>query len=289
MSDPEIQRPVASTGTQILRLIDAVGAPLTELGRRYARWADDNQETIQRFLAGVVAFKVWVIDDITAEDGAELRAVVFDVEILRTVIRHGWYPTANMSAGQVADLAGELEDPDEERAASAHEVFINKFREDADTIEQRLATQFPDRAQAISDAFAAHRQAKFSLSIPVFLAQADGITSDRLGETLFSSKTIQMAEGLASEVKEGILRKLFLGLMWSEWPLALPVNQRPDNFSGLNRHQVMHGEVSDYGTEVNSLQAMALLNFCSFILTAQPVPMAPAGAEPPGGPHGSAF
>ena len=279
MSDPETQRPVASTATKILHLVDALGAPLAELSRRWMMWADDNQETIQRVLAGVEAFKVWVIDDITAEDGSELRAVVFDAETLRAVIRHGWYPTADMSGGGVAYLAGELDDPDEERVASAHQVFINKFREDADTIEQRLAAQFPDRAQVISDAFAAHRQDKFSLSVPVFLAQADGIAWDRLGRTLFSSKTIQEAEGLASGVKEGILRKLFLGLMWPEWPLVLPVSQRPDDFSGLNRHQVLHGEVSDYGTEVNSLQAMALLNFCSFILKAQPVLTTRAGTE----------
>ena len=73
---------------------------------------------------------------------SELRAVVFDPETLRAVIRHGWYPTADMSGGGVAYLAGELDDPDEERVASAHQVFINKFREDADTIEQRLAAQF---------------------------------------------------------------------------------------------------------------------------------------------------
>ena len=230
-------------------------------------WAEENQETIQEVLAGVVAFKVWVIDDITAEDGSELRAAVFDPEILRTVIRHGWYPTANMSGGEVAFLAGALEDPDEERAASAHQVFIYKFREEAVTIEQRLTTQFPDRAQVISDAFAAHHQDKFSLSIPVFLAQVDGIAWDHLGRSLFSSKTIQEAEGLASGIKEGILRELFLGLMWSGWPHALHVSQRPDNFSGLNRHQVMHGEVSDYGTEINSLQAMVLLNFCSLMLS----------------------
>ena len=155
-----------------------------------------------------------------------------------------------------------------ERAASARQVFINKFREDTDTIKQRLATQFPDRAQVIIDAFAAHRQSKFNLSVPVFLAQADGIAWDRLGKTLFSSKTIQEPEDLASKVNEGILRKLFLGLMWPEWPLALPESQRPEDFSGLNRHQVLHGEVADYGTEANSLQAMALLNFCSFILKA---------------------
>lgn len=272
MSDPEPQRPVAGTATQFLRLVEAVGAPLAELGRRWLVWAEDNQETIQGILASVEAIKVWVIDDIAAEDGSELRAAVFDPEPLRTVIRHGWYPTANMSGGGVAYLAGELKDPDEERVASAHQVFINKFREEADTIEQRLMTQFPDRAQVISDAFAAHHQQKFSLSVPVFLAQADGIAWACLGTTLFSTKTIQEAEGLASGVKEGILRELFLGLMWTEWPLALPVNQRTDNFSGLNRHQVMHGEVADYGTEENSLQAMALLNFCAFILKAQPRP-----------------
>ena len=266
MSDPDPQPPAESIATQLLRLVETVGAPLAELGRRWMMWAEDNQETIQGILAGVVTFKVWVIDDIAAEDGSELRAAVFDPEILRTVTRHGWYPTANMSAGWVAYLAGELEDPDEERVASAHQVFINTFREDADTIEQRLVTQFPDRAQVISEAFAAHRQDKFGLSIPVFLAQADGIAWARLGTTLFSSQTIQEAAGLASEVKEGILRELFLGLMWEDWPAALSVGKRPENFSGLNRHQVMHGEVSDYGTEVNSLQAMALLNFCSFML-----------------------
>ena len=271
MSNPETQRPVVSTATQFLRLVDAVGAAGVELGRRWMMWTEDNQETIQRISAGFVAFKVWVIDDITAEDGSELREVLFNEEILRTVIRHGWYPTANMSGGMVAYLAAELDDPDKERAESARQVFINKFREDTDTIERRLVTQFPDRAQVIIDAFAAHRQAKYNLSVPVFLAQADGIAWDRLGKTLFSSKTIKKPEDLASNVNEGILRKLFLGLMWPEWPLALSESERPEDFSGLNRHQVLHGEVADYGTEVNSLQAMALLNFCSFILKAQPV------------------
>ena len=251
------------------------------MGKRQPR------DPIQTFVAGVRAIKVWVIDDITAEDGSELRAVVFDPETLRTVIRHGWYPTANMSGGGIALLAGALEDPDEERAASAHQVFIDTFREDADTIEQRLVMQYPDRAQVISDAFFAHHQDKFSLSIPVFLAQADGIASDRLGKTLFSSRTIEAAEGLALEVKEGILRELFLGLMWPEWPHALPVNKRPNNFSGLNRHQVMHGEVADYGTEIGSLQAMALLNFCSFILKAEPVSPITGSAETSSPPMGA--
>lgn len=32
-------------------------------------------------------------------------------------------------------------------------------------------------------------------------------------------------------------------------------------FDALNRHQVMHGEVSDYGTEINSMKAFSFLLF----------------------------
>ena len=104
----------------------------------------------------------------------------------------------------------------------------------------------------------------------MFLAQADGIAWDRFGMSLFSSKTIREADRLASDVGEGILRELFLALMWPEWPLALSASERPADFAGLNRHQVMHGEDCEYGTEENSLMAMALLNFFSFILLDRP-------------------
>ena len=42
--------------------------------------------------------------------------------------------------------------------------------------------------------------------------------------------------------------------------------QQPDGFSELNRHQVLHGEVTEYGTEQNSLKAISLLNYCAFVL-----------------------
>ena len=278
MSDSDAQQPVAAAPNTAQTLGSALWA-LAHLGERLTRLVEDNQEPIRRLLEGAAAvaagfegFKVWVVDDIAAEDGSELRAVLLkrEMETLRTVIRHGWYPTADMSGGGVALLAQGLEDPDEERAASARQVFINKFREDADKLEQTLVEQFPRQAPIISDAFAAHRRGDFNLSVPVFFAQADGIAWDRFGKTLFSSKTIREADRLASDIREDILRELFLALMWPEWPHALPVSERPDGFAGLNRHQVMHGESCDYGTEENSLKAMALLNFCSFILLERP-------------------
>ena len=39
------------------------------------------------------------------------------------------------------------------------------------------------------------------------------------------------------------------------------VKQTGKVFDALNRHQVMHGEVSDYGTEINSVKAFSFLLF----------------------------
>ena len=265
MSDADAQQPVVTAAT-VLRSLGEAFAPLAHFGQNCVKWLNDNEEPIRRLAEGVVAFKVWGIDDIASEDGSELRAILLDKEIPRTLIRHGWYPTADMSGMGIALLAEGLDDPEEERAASARQVFIETFRADADTLEQTLVEQFPNRAHVISDAFAAHRQDKFNLSIPVFFAQADGIAWGLFGRPLFSSQTIQEADALASGIREGILRELFLSLMWEEWPLALSARKRPADFSHLNRHQVMHGEVCDYGTEENSLKAMSLLNFCAFVL-----------------------
>ena len=38
-------------------------------------------------------------------------------------------------------------------------------------------------------------------------------------------------------------------------------------FAKLNRHQVLHGESVDYGTEENSLKAISLLNYLHWILS----------------------
>ena len=52
---------------------------------------------------------------------------------------------------------------------------------------------------------------------------------------------------------------------------TLPINaseyERQEDFEGLNRHIIMHGESLDYGTEVNGLKAISLINYISQVLS----------------------
>jgi len=50
-------------------------------------------------------------------------------------------------------------------------------------------------------------------------------------------------------------------------PISASEHERGDAFVGLNRHQVLHGESTQYGTEMNSLKAISLLNYVAHILT----------------------
>ena len=49
-------------------------------------------------------------------------------------------------------------------------------------------------------------------------------------------------------------------------PISASKNERNDAFNELNRHQVMHGESLDYGTEINSLKSISLLNYVTQVL-----------------------
>ena len=44
-------------------------------------------------------------------------------------------------------------------------------------------------------------------------------------------------------------------------PLWVGEGGRTSNFTGLNRHEVLHGESVGYGTAKHSLQAIALLSY----------------------------
>ena len=49
-------------------------------------------------------------------------------------------------------------------------------------------------------------------------------------------------------------------------PISASQYERDESFNELNRHQVMHGEVVNYGTEINSLKSISLLNYVVQVL-----------------------
>lgn len=256
-------------GCETASAFQGLGSSAGGLVQRFDQWVTDNPEMMIRLRTLFLAVKAELIDDLAAEDGSDVRSTLFDPEDLRTVTRYGWYPPEDIALAQLRIWADGFRDPDTERFESAHKIGFSVFRRDANKIRRTLAEQFPHRKPVLHEAFDAHQHGRYYSSVVLFLTQADGICQDAISKNVCSRATIASADNLADKVPEGILRELFKGLMWEGWPLALSGNNRPTGFSELNRHQVLHGESTDYGTEENSLKAMSFLNFCGFVFKSQ--------------------
>lgn len=143
-------------------------------------------------------------------------------------------------------------------------------------IDSRLQGPSPARIGGatviLRAAFGAHRRGEFELSVPVFLAQSDGVCLDLTGYHFFMrdratqkpKSSVYVAARVGNEVSSAMLSPLTCVL-----PINAATKEREKTLQDkgltdwreLNRHMVLHGESLDYGTQVNSLKAISLINY----------------------------
>ena len=184
-----------------------------------------------------------------------------DKESLTKLARRGWFLGPNVPVSAIPQLGRAVErTPDEVDAIVGHYV-----RRHLDEIEAKLMKSYPHRSQPLRQAFGAHQQSKYALSIPVFLLQADGIFHERFGKILFKRERKEAVRAFSSEVT-GRFFQAHLHPLTQVIPLWEDTRRLPDTFEGLNRHQVLHGMKADYDTEPNSLKAISLLDYLVWVL-----------------------
>lgn len=176
---------------------------------------------------------------------------------------YGWYlPIDDTTPNELIFLGKTFERGDID--------FVDKFLSDfvgdnLERIKKKLIERFPSRARIFEQAFGAHQDEKYYITVPVFLAQADGIFAQEKG-ALFGTnnskpKSFKWTENLTPESVD--------------WILAAPLrntvgfnrSNRDKTKKIYSRHDIVHGIQYDYGTKLYSLKAISLLNYLSdFVL-----------------------
>lgn len=182
-------------------------------------------------------------------------------KVLAYLARRGWHICNDLPLSGLRKLMAWADESADDKIDDYMVAFARSMVEDTEHACVPLA---PSRAAILREAFAAHRETRFALSIPTMLAQADGIYRDLVGGGLFttkngvptSAKHVEERLARADEVMALTLRS-FLEPLLSGSSLAEPW-WRAERFG---RHGVLHGVDTTYPTEQNSLRCVLLLAY----------------------------
>ena len=208
---------------------------------------------------------------------------------LATFAKQGWFVDSHMPIRFWREAAAVLrdleEDPEHENRVSVLDEFqsiINSYYESRyPQIKVNILSRFRHRSHILEPAFDAHEQGLYCLSIPVFIAQADGIFKESRGFGLFCKEGLNQ-DTTFKELRDAI-EKGIRDLHEISWTDLLPLlfhsraegvipfkTRTSDSEAGacesFNRHAIMHGLCTFYATKENSLRYVSLLCYLSWAL-----------------------
>lgn len=181
---------------------------------------------------------------------------------------NGWYPDdVGMTSTEMRRLVHQFRNGD---AAAADEWLCRYFDAAADDIVTRIAKSFPGRERLLRSAIQAHKEGRYELSIPVLLAQAEGMCVET--ENLKKSPYSRTEKGKGPPVTAALpivkasmgdddVEGLTLHLLTVGLPISANRDERRRFGKILNRHAVLHGENVDYGCHKHGCQALAFVCF----------------------------
>jgi hypothetical protein len=130
-------------------------------------WGDDFPEVLKR-----------VVEYANSQDETMRK-------VLARLGQHGWYVSLKMTRGFTYEIEQRLFRGD---VSDADKFMCAFYKNHLNNIKKEITSLFPLRSSILKKAFIAHERKEYELSIPVFLAQADGICQDLSGRQLYRKR-----------------------------------------------------------------------------------------------------
>lgn len=193
------------------------------------------------------------------------RTLEIVVQGIQSFAEHGWAPTSAAPVDAMQDALEVLASGDLSEAEIRLEAWWNRegtrlrrvgSRVRAVGVEHgRLREVCAARARLVDSAWQLHQLGHYEGSIPIVLAQVDGLTADVTGGRLFFTKrTSARAETVDDSTIAGLDHALPVVRTWFEQDVPETVVS-----GSVSRHGVMHGRELGYGTKLNSTKALVLM------------------------------
>lgn len=261
----EVARQLRGVRDQILQAGESAGAQLREANRQASELLRSLTQPVLDAVDFVRSPEVQELIGRAHEAFQRLPAKLRDA--LTTLGMNGWYPDDEMELPDLLEFARRFEAGEGEKT---NDALCRQLEARGEAILAELVSIAPERAPYFRAAFEAHRDGKYALSTPVFLAQADGMwqqfTNANKETRLYSRKKGQPKTAKWVEsVKRDDLDEALLYPLVAPLPISASDDESvPDG--ALVRHRVLHGTDLKYATALNSYRALSHLSYVGSVI-----------------------
>ncbi|ASV32162.1 hypothetical protein CJ263_19120 [Maribacter cobaltidurans] len=191
-------------------------------------------------------------------------------EYFLLIAQHGWFIDLESELNLPSKVAYNIKD---KRVDLADEMLVDYYKTNIDDIFEKLIKRHYNRKEILKSIKNSFEDGNYSLLIPSVLTQVDGICFDFTKKKFFikekKNKKYKFLPEVIAELEKSA--ENFLSLYLSPLQNQTPIMAREQDIGKfpckLNRHEILHGISTDYGTEINSLKVISLLKYVSDLLT----------------------
>jgi hypothetical protein len=162
---------------------------------------------------------------------------------------HGW---CVFDGSSVEDVLFILKLYNEEKVVEADKRFMEIFEVNLDKIESDLSHLNKDTCKIVKEAIECHRNGFYYASTMLFISLTDGIAHGKL-----------FTNGYFQKIRKKNKNHFLLDIFNEKNPVNKNYIPNVSSNSELMRHGIMHGNSTNYGSEINSLKSLSLFYFIS--------------------------
>ena len=149
-------------------------------------------------------------------------------------------------------------------------LMLEHLKGDFESISSEIMAACPERREILECAFNLLKDNNYIASIPLLLAQIDGICADIIGTNFFTDKEKRPEKIEEFKSTQDHLVSVLLDLLTlnTQFSAGIRCSSSQKKLLAPNRHGIMHGSRKhlDYGTETNGYKTFSLLAFIVFVL-----------------------
>lgn len=186
----------------------------------------------------------------------------FTKKIHTRLATRGWFLVGEFEAEKLFHILNVNDD-------ELDSIMTEFTNDNLESIVFKIINEFPLRKHIIEQTIEAHKKGLYSLSVPVLLIQADGISSEILNGSFFSkkdnkpktseSKYTVISDSIDQSSAEYNCRLLPLDILTSLNRNTYDMEEFEEGI--LNRHNVIHGHDIAYNNLINSSKGIVLLDY----------------------------